>query len=79
MLGGRFIVKRLRAVLGPAASFRFYGDGNIRYESAWASFCSDLEKEKDVRNVQAICDTAAGIFNAYAAWLSEPLLRDGSQ
>ena len=79
MLGGRIIVERLSAVLGPATSFRFYGDGNIRYESAWASFCLDLENEEDVRNVQTICDTAVGIFDAYAAWLSEPLLRDGSQ
>lgn len=80
MLGGRVIVKRLRAVLGPAAGFRFYGDGNVPYEFAWASFCADLEKEKDGKiDVQAICATAVGIFDAYAAWLSEPPLRDGSQ
>jgi hypothetical protein len=40
---------------------------------------TDLAKEKNVRNVQTICDTAVEIFDAYAAWLSEPLLRDGSQ
>ena len=78
MLGGRIIVKQLRTVLGPAASFRFYGGGNIRYELSWASFCSDLEKNRR-NDVAAICATAVGIFDAYAAWLSEPLLRDGSR
>jgi len=77
MLGGRIIAKRLRDILGPAASFRFYGEGTNRYELVWALFCSDLEKETYRENdVQAICATAVGIFDAYAAWLSEPPLRD---
>lgn len=43
MLGGKIIVKRLRAVLGQTASFHFYGDGDGRSEALWASFCSDVE------------------------------------
>jgi len=77
LLGGRIIIKRLHAVLGPAASFCFYGGGGTPYERAWAAFCSDLEKEKDEKNVQAICATAVEIFDAYAAWLSEPLSQNG--
>jgi heme oxygenase len=74
MMGGQIIVKRLRTVLGPAASFHFYGDGNGRSEALWASFCSRLEQDgKD--NVGAICATAAMVFDAYATWLSEPLLQ----
>jgi heme oxygenase len=76
MMGGRIIVKRLRTILGPAASFRFYGDGNGRSESLWASFCSDLEKNGR-ENVDAICATAVEIFDAYASWLSEPLQQKG--
>ena len=79
MLGGSIIIKRLRAVLGPAASFCFYGGGSAPYESAWAAFCSDLENEKDGKDVQAICATAVGIFDAYAAWLSELLPQNGSR
>ena len=76
MMGGKIIVKRLRTILGPAASFHFYGDGNGRSESLWASFCSDLEKNgKDDKD--AICATAVGIFDAYASWLSEPLQQKG--
>jgi heme oxygenase (biliverdin-IX-beta and delta-forming) len=71
MMGGKIIVKRLRAVLGADASFRFYGDGNGRPEALWASFCSDLE-EKGKGDVQAICATAVAIFDAYEAWLSGP-------
>jgi heme oxygenase len=72
MMGGKIIVKRLRTILGPAASFHFYGDGNGRSEALWSSFCLDLEEHgKD--NVDAICETAVEIFDAYATWLSEPL------
>jgi heme oxygenase len=71
MMGGKIIVKRLRAVLGADASFRFYGDGNGRPEELWASFCADLE-EHGRNDVAAICATAAAIFDAYEAWLSEP-------
>ncbi len=78
MMGGKIIVKRLRTILGPAASFHFYGDGNGRSESLWASFCSDLEKNgKD--DQEAICATAVGIFDAYASWLSEPFPQKGSR
>ena len=76
MMGGRIIVKRLQTILGPAASFHFYGDGNGRSESLWASFCSDLEKNGR-ENVDAICATAVEIFDAYASWLSEPLQQKG--
>jgi heme oxygenase len=78
MMGGKIIVKRLRTILGPAASFHFYGDGNGRSESLWTSFCSDLEKNgKDDK--EAICATAVGIFDAYASWLSEPLLQKSNR
>jgi heme oxygenase len=74
MMGGKIIVKRLRTILGPAASFHFYDDGNGCSEALWASFRSDMEKNgKD--NVEAICATAVEIFDAYASWLSEPLLQ----
>jgi hypothetical protein len=59
----------LRAVLGTDASFQFYGDGNGRPETLWASFCSDLEKSGK-GDVHAICGTAVAIFDAYAAWLN---------
>jgi heme oxygenase (biliverdin-IX-beta and delta-forming) len=77
MLGGKIIVKRLRAVLGPEASFLFYGDRNGRSEESWTSFCADL-KENRKHDVQSICATAVGIFDTYAAWLSAPLSRTGS-
>ena len=77
MMGGKIIVKRLRAILGPTASFTFYGNGNGRCEALWASFCSDLE-ENGKDNVDAICSTAVGIFDAYAAWLSQPLPPSGN-
>jgi heme oxygenase len=78
MMGGKIIVKRLRTILGSAASFHFYGDGNGRSESLWASFCSDLEKNgKDDK--EAICATAVGIFDAYASWLSEPILQKANR
>ena len=76
MQGGRIISKQLRAVLGPDASLHFYGDESDRFEAAWASFCSDLEENgKDA--VEAICATAVGIFDAYAAWFSKPVSRIG--
>jgi heme oxygenase len=78
MMGGKIIVKRLRTILGPAASFHFYGDGNGRSQSLWESFCSDLENNgKD--DIEAICATAVGIFDAYASWLSEPFLQKGNR
>jgi heme oxygenase (biliverdin-IX-beta and delta-forming) len=76
MMGGKIIVKRLRSILGPTASFHFYGDRNERSEALWASFCSNLE-ENGKENVEAICATAAGIFDAYASWLSQPLPQPG--
>ena len=69
MKGGKIIVKRLRSILGPAASFHFYGDGNEGSDSLWASFCSKLEAQGR-ENVEAICATAVAIFDAYAVWLS---------
>jgi heme oxygenase len=71
MMGGKIIVKRLRAVLGADASFRFYGDGNRRPEAAWTSFCSNLE-ENGKGDVHAICATAVAIFDAYESWLAGP-------
>jgi heme oxygenase len=73
MLGGKIIVERLRGVLGPEASYHFYGDGAGRSEARWASFCSDLERSgKD--DVAAICATAVWIFDAYGAWLASALV-----
>jgi len=77
MMGGKIIVKRLRATLGPTASFHFYGDQNECSEALWASFCSNLE-ENGKDNVEAICATAVGIFDAYAAWLSQQLPQPGN-
>ena len=64
----------LRAVLGLEASFCFYGDEDGRYQTAWWSFRLELE-EIGREDVDAICATAAGIFDAYATWFSEPALR----
>ena len=75
-LGAKVIVKQLRSVLGPAASFRFYGDEDGQHRVAWASFRSDLE-EHGRNDVDAICATAVGVFNAYAAWFSEPASQIG--
>jgi heme oxygenase len=77
MLGGKIIAKRLRAVLGPGASFLFYGDGADGFAASWTSFCADL-KGNGKHDVQKICATAVGIFDTYAAWLSAPLSRAGS-
>jgi heme oxygenase len=72
MMGGKIIANRLRTILGPAASFHFYGDGNGHSEPLWASFCSDMENNgKDDK--EAICATAVEIFDVYASWLSGPL------
>jgi heme oxygenase (biliverdin-IX-beta and delta-forming) len=76
-LGGKIIVQRLRSVLGPDASYHFYGDGNLRSEAMWASFCTELE-ENGKNNLTAICNTAVGIFDAYAAWLLAPLPQEAS-
>jgi heme oxygenase len=76
MLGGRIIVMQLRKVLGQDASFRFYGDGNGQCETARASFRQDLE-ENGKNDVEAICSTAAAIFDTYADWLSGTPLRNG--
>lgn len=78
LMGGKIIVKRLRAVLGKDASFQFYGYGNGRSEVLWTSFCADLE-ENGGEDVQAICATAVTIFDVYAWWLSEPRFRAGSR
>jgi heme oxygenase len=68
-LGAKIIVKQLRAVLGPTASLRFYGDENGLYQAAWSVFCSDLEGSGK-NDVEPICATAVGIFDAYATWFS---------
>jgi heme oxygenase len=66
--GGKIIGKQLRTVFGPGVSLRFYGDESGR-DALWAWFCSDLE-ENGRNDVQAICATALGIFDAYAEWFS---------
>jgi heme oxygenase len=71
-LGAKIIVEQLRTVLGPTASFRFYGDENGLYQAAWSAFRSDLEGSGK-NDVEPICATAVEIFDAYAAWFSEPL------
>jgi heme oxygenase len=76
MLGGKIIVKRLRAILGPDASYLFYGDGIDSFEALWASFCAEL-RTNGGRDIEEICSTAVGIFDTYAAWLSEPQSRSG--
>jgi heme oxygenase len=77
MKGGKIIVKRLRSILGPAASFHFYGDGNGDSDALWASFCSKLEAQGR-ENVEAICATAVAIFDAYAVWLPGPIGQPGN-
>jgi heme oxygenase len=72
MKGGKIIVKRLRSILGPAASFHFYGLGNEASDALWSSFCCELEANGK-ENVEIICTTAVGVFEAYATWLSDPL------
>jgi len=76
MLGGKIIVNRLGSILGSGASFRFFGDANNRYEVMWASYCAHLEKTQE-SDIQTICATAVGIFDAYATWLSKPLPQTG--
>ena len=72
MLGGQVIVKQLRAALGPGASLLFYGGTSDSFKPLWSAFRLDLEEHgKD--DVDEICATAARIFDAYFAWLSEPL------
>lgn len=74
MLGGKIIVKQLRAVLGSKGSYSFYGGGQQQNEAQWASFCSDLEETAE-QDVETICATAMAVFDVYAAWLSEPPAR----
>jgi heme oxygenase len=78
ILGGRIIARQLRATLGQDVSLRFYGDGDGRFESAWASFRLDLE-ENGKDDAEAICATAVAVFDAYAAWFSEPLPQTGAR
>ena len=73
-LGAKLIVRQLRSVLGPDASFCFYGDEDGRYQAAWSSFRLDLE-ENGRSDVDAICATAVGVFDAYAEWFSMAPLR----
>jgi heme oxygenase len=77
MKGGKIIVKRLRSILGPFASFHFYGDGNGGADALWASFCLELEAHEK-ENVEVICATAVAVFDVYAAWLSEPFCQPGN-
>ena len=74
----KIIVKQLRAVLGPTASLRFYGDENGLYQAAWSVFCSDLEGSGK-NDVEPICATAVGIFDAYATWFSSAACRAGDR
>jgi hypothetical protein len=55
-LGAKIIVRQLRAVLGPAASFRFYGGEDGLYQAAWSAFRSDLEEsgEKDLEPIPGL-------------------------
>jgi heme oxygenase len=76
MKGGQIIVKRLRSILGPAASFHFYGDGNDGSDARWASFCSELEVHGR-KNVEEICAMAVAIFEAYSTWLTSPIVQPG--
>lgn len=76
-MGGNIIVKRLRTILGPAASFHFYDDGNGRPELLWASFCSDVEKNAK-ENVEVICATPSKYFMPTHSWLAEPLIQKGN-
>jgi hypothetical protein len=71
-LGAKIIVKQLRAVLGPTASFRFYGDEDGLYQAAWSAFCSNLDGSGQ-NDVGLICATAARIFDAFLAWFAAPL------
>jgi heme oxygenase len=71
-LGARIIVRQLRAVLGPAASFRFDGGEDGLYQAAWSAFRSDLE-ESGENDLEPICATAVGIFDACAEWFLEPI------
>jgi heme oxygenase len=77
MKGGKIIVKRVRSILGSAASFRFYGDENKGSDALWTSFCLDLEEHGN-ENIEVICATVVAIFEAYAAWLSGPLRQPGN-
>jgi heme oxygenase len=77
MLGGEIIARRLRTVLGPGASYRFYGGHRTQdYGSHWASFLADLE-EHGKEDVQVICATAVEVFDLYAEWLSLPFRQLG--
>jgi heme oxygenase len=69
-LGARIIVKRLRTVLGPDASLRFYGDEKGRHTALWPVFLQRLE-ENGRHDIRTICETAVGIFDAYETWLCQ--------
>jgi heme oxygenase len=74
--GGRIIVNQLRPILGPAASLRFYGEGDFSDGSAWQRFCLALEDAQE-QDLEAICETACATFDAYDAWLSATVEQEG--
>jgi heme oxygenase len=69
-LGAKIIVKQLRTVLGPGASLQFYGDEKGRYAALWPTFLQSLE-QNGRHDLNTICATAAGIFDAYETWLCQ--------
>jgi heme oxygenase len=71
MLGGKIIVKRLRAVLPSRTPFAFYSDGRGRPDALWELFCRGLETS-GMNDGAAICAAAVAVFDAYAGWLAEP-------
>jgi hypothetical protein len=72
----KIIVRQLGARFGGDASFRFYGDEQGNDQAAWNSFRAGLEENRS-NNMEAICATAVGVFEALAMWLSEPPPRSG--
>ena len=68
MLGGRLIAQRLRRVLGPRTSTRFYGGGTGTMAVRWPAFCADLER-REHSDMISICNAANATFDTYAAWI----------
>jgi heme oxygenase len=77
LLEGKIIAKRLRAVLGPHVSLRFYGDEKTRHEALWAPFRQDLEINGQ-NYLPIVCDTAIALLDLYDGWFSEPHSRTGT-
>lgn len=69
-LGGQIISRRLKQSLGAAHRFAFYHEDAGQTGRQWTAFCAYL-KTRDGASLRAICDSASGVFAAFADWFEQ--------